>query len=48
MVLLPGAGRAVWMKPLSGHWKAALCTGPERLSTLTIVDADSGISAPVT
>ena len=25
----PGAGRAVWMKPLSAHWKAALCTGPE-------------------
>ena len=26
----PGARRAVWMKPLSAHWKAALCTEPER------------------
>ena len=26
----PGVRRAVWMKPLSGHWKEALCREPER------------------
>ena len=26
----PGVRRAVWMKPLSGNWKAALCADPER------------------